>query len=51
MYRKPFRRISSDDRGVDTTDRNAGYRVGLQTGLMQGLIDARLIGAERAAAL
>ena len=43
--------VSGDDRGVDCADGNACDPIGLYVGLREGLIDARLIGAERAAAL
>jgi hypothetical protein len=45
------RRVAGDQAGVDGADRGADDPVRLDPGLMQGLIDAGLIGAERAAAL
>ncbi len=44
-------RAAGDDGGVDRADRGADHPVGLDPGLVQRLIDADLIGAERAAAL
>jgi hypothetical protein len=44
-------RIAGDDRRIDGTDRHAGHPVWLDVGLVQGLIDAGLIGPEGAAAL
>ena len=38
-------------RGVDRADRSADHPIGLDAGLVKRLIDADLIGAERAAAL
>ena len=38
-------------RGVDRADRDAGDPVGMEIGLGQRLVDAGLVGAERAAAL
>jgi hypothetical protein len=46
-----FRRVASDQRRIDGANRNTGDPIGMQTGLRQGLIDARLIGAESAATL
>ena len=46
-----FRLVAGDQAGVDGADRRADDPIRLDAGLMQGLIDARLIGAERAAAL
>ena len=46
-----FRLVAGDDGGVDGTDGDAGHPVGLKSSLVQGLIDASLIGPERAAAL
>ena len=43
--------IAGDDRRIDRTDGDARHPVGLDPGLMHRLIDAGLIGAERAAAL
>jgi hypothetical protein len=43
--------VPGDDRGIDAADRNAGDGIGLQSGLVQCLIDTGLIGAQRAAAL
>src|SRR6516165_3376098 len=45
------RRISGDDRRVDGTDRDSGNPIGMQIGLGQRLINARLISPERAAPL
>ncbi len=45
------RRIAGDDRRVDRADRDAGHPVRLDAGFVQRLVDAGLIGAERAAAL
>ena len=42
---------AGDQRGVDRADRGADDPVGRDAGLVQRLIDADLIGAERAAAL
>ena len=46
-----FRFVAGDQRGVDRADRGADDPVGLDAGFVQRLIDADLIGAERAAAL
>ena len=46
-----LRRIAGDQAGVDGADRGADDPVRLDAGLVQRLIDAGLIGAERAAAL
>ena len=46
-----LRRIAGDERRIDGTDRDAGNPVGMEMGLGQGLVDPRLIGAERAAPL
>src|SRR5215470_1247936 len=46
-----MRRIAGNDRGVDRTDRDARHPVGLQPRLVHRLVDAGLIGAERATAL
>jgi hypothetical protein len=46
-----FRPVAGDDRPVDGADRDAGDPTGGEAVLAQGLEDARLIGAERAAAL
>src|SRR5213076_3449937 len=46
-----FRFISGDDRAVDRADRGADDPVGLDACLVQRLVDADLVGAERAAAL
>ncbi len=43
--------IAGDQCAVDGADRRADDPVGLDAGLMQGLDDADLVGAERAAAL
>ena len=40
-----------DDRRIDGADRDSGNPIGMQIGLGQRLINTRLIGAERAAAL
>ena len=47
----PLRRIAGDDGAVDRTDGDAGDPVRQVAPLRQGLVDAGLIGAERAAAL
>ncbi|MNX82108.1 hypothetical protein D3C86_1138230 [compost metagenome] len=44
-------RVAGDDGGVQRADGDARYPVRLDPGLGQPLIDARLIGAQRAAAL
>jgi hypothetical protein len=46
-----LRRIAGNDRRVDAADRNAADPVRLHALLVQGLIDAGLIGAERATTL
>src|SRR5262249_21847453 len=46
-----LRRIAGDDRRVDGADRDSGNPIGMQIDLGQGLINARLISPERAAAL
>ena len=46
-----FRRVAGDQRRIDGANRNAGDPIGMQIGLRQSLIDARLIGPESAAAL
>ena len=46
-----LRRVAGDQRRIDAADRDAVHPVGLEPRLVQRLIDARLIGAERAAAL
>ena len=43
--------VTRDDAGVDRADRCADHPVGLDVSLVKRLIDACLIGAERAAAL
>ena len=43
--------VAGDQRGVDGADRRSDHPVGLDAGLVQRLVDADLIGAERAAAL
>ena len=45
------RRVAADQRRVDRADRRADHPVGLDAGLVQRLVDADLVGAERAAAL
>ena len=47
----PLGRVAGDQRSVDGADRDAGNPVRLQPGFMQRLVDAALIGAQRAAAL
>ena len=42
---------AGDQAGVDGADRGADHPVGLDAGLVQRLVDADLVGAERAAAL
>jgi len=44
-------RVAGQDRGIDRADGNAGEPVGLDAGLVQALIDAGLVRAERTAAL
>src|SRR5215831_7757110 len=44
-------RIAGDDRRVDGADRDSGNPIGMQIGLGQRLINARLISPERATAL
>ena len=44
-------RIAGDDAGVDGADRGADDPVGLDAVLVQRVVDAGLVGAERAAAL
>src|SRR5690349_10441787 len=46
-----LRLIAGDEAGIDRTDRGADDPVGLDAGLMQRLVDAGLVGAERSAAL
>src|SRR5262249_2579718 len=46
-----LRRIAGDDRRVNGADRDSGNPVGMQIGLDQCLINARLISPERAAPL
>ena len=46
-----LRRIAGDQAGIDGADRGADDPVRLDAGLVQRLVDAGLIGAERAAAL
>src|SRR6516162_8538082 len=43
--------VARDQTGVDGADRRADDPIRLRPRLMEGLIDARLVGAERAAAL
>ena len=43
--------VAGDDARIDGADRRADQPVGLDAGIVQRLIDAALIGAERAAAL
>ena len=50
--REPLaRRIACDDGGVDCADRNARYPIRLDSGLVQCLVHASLVRAQRAAAL
>ena len=49
--RRGLGRVAGDDRSVDGADRDAGDPVGMKSGFGQRLVDACLIGAERAAAL
>jgi hypothetical protein len=51
LLKAPFRRIAGDDRRVDGADRNARHPIGLDARLVHRLVDAGLVGAERAAAL
>ena len=46
-----LRRIARDQAGIDGADRGADDPVRLDAGFVQRLIDAGLVGAERAAAL
>ena len=46
-----LRRVAGDEAGVDGADRGADDPVRLDAGLVQRLVDAGLVGAERAAAL
>ena len=46
-----LRRVAGDDRAVDCADRRADDPVGLDARLVQRLIDADLVGAQRTAAL
>jgi hypothetical protein len=46
-----LRRVAGDQAGIDGADRGADDPVRLDAGLVQRLIDAGLIGPERAAAL
>ena len=46
-----FRRIARDQRRVDRADRRPDHPIGLDARVMQGLVDADLIGTERAPAL
>jgi hypothetical protein len=41
--------IAGDDRRIDGADRDSGNPIGMQVGLGQRLINARLIGAKCAA--
>ena len=46
-----FRRIAGDQRRIDGADRDSGDPVRMEVRFRQRLIDAALIGAERAATL
>src|SRR5262249_43476058 len=46
-----LRRIAGNDRGIDGADRDSGNPIRMQISLGQRLVNTRLIGAERAAAL
>ena len=46
-----LRLVAGDQAGVDRADRRADHPIGLDAGLVQRLVDAGLVGAERAAAL
>src|SRR5262249_55188119 len=46
-----LRRIAGNDRRIYGADRDSGNPIGMQIGLGQRLINSRLIGAERPAAL
>ena len=46
-----LRLVAGDDGGVDRADRRSDQPVGLDAGLVQRLVDAGLVGAERPAAL
>ena len=50
-FEPALRRVAGDDGGIDGADRDADHPIRFQPGLMQSLVDAGLIGAERAAAL
>ena len=45
------RLVAGDQAGVDGADRGADHPVRLDAGLVQRLVDAHLVGAQRAAAL
>jgi hypothetical protein len=45
-----LRRIAGDDRRIDGANRDSGNPIGMQISFGQGLVNACLIGAERAAA-
>jgi len=44
-------RVAGDQGAVDGADRDAGHPVGMKIGFGQSLVDARLIGTQRAATL
>src|SRR6516225_3927946 len=46
-----LRRISGDQRRIDRTNGRADHPVDIDAGLLHRLVDAELIGAQRAAAL
>jgi hypothetical protein len=46
-----IRRIAGNDGRIDRPNRDAGDPIGMYSGLREGLVDAGLIGPERAAAL
>src|SRR5919206_1841001 len=50
-YHPFLRRVSGDQAGIDGADRGADHPVGFDPGLVQGLVDADLVGPERTAAL
>src|SRR5262249_8951109 len=44
-------RVAGDNRGIDGTDRDASNPVRVEIVFCEGLVDSRLVGAKRAAAL
>jgi hypothetical protein len=51
LIKAPVGRIARDDAGIDGADRRTNDPVRLDFGFVQGLVDAALIGAKRAATL